>query len=187
MKVLVFRVWHISVPYHPEVLSTHQNHFCLLARRGDRGFQIDGRETRTETLQTWQARLRECHTCPICQHFPAWSYGNQGHRIPHAAPRRPPMCALCDDVPVIECNNDNEIKINDIMSISVIIQTWKHYLGPLPYIQLNPQTRPFIIASNHGLDSDAPEAIRSQRLAVAISPGFSGDIPILYPAPHCRI
>ena len=91
MKVLVFRVWHISVPYHPEVLRAHQNHLCLLARRGDRGFQIDGRETRTETLQTWQARLRECHTCPICQHFPAWFYGNQGHWIPHAAPRRPPV------------------------------------------------------------------------------------------------
>ena len=111
MNLLVFRVWHISVPYHPEVLRSHQNYFCPLARRGDRGFEIDGRETRTETLQTWQARLRECHTCPICQHFPAWFCGNQGHRIPHAGPRRPPMCALCDDVPVVECNNEyNENK-----------------------------------------------------------------------------
>ena len=107
--ILACRVWHIHVPYHLEVLHAHQNHFCLRVRRGDRGFQIDERETRTETLQTCQAEQRECHTCPTCQHFPAWFCGNQGHRIPHAGPRRPPMCAQCDDVPVIECNNQYNV------------------------------------------------------------------------------
>ncbi len=57
------------VPYHPEVLRAHQNHFCLRVRREDRGFQIDERETRTETLQTYQAEQRECHMCPTCQHI----------------------------------------------------------------------------------------------------------------------
>ena len=97
------RVWHIHVPYHPEVLRAHRNHFCLRVRRGDRGFQIDERETRTETSRTCQAEQREFHTCPSCQRFPAWFCGNQGHRIPHAGPLRPPTCARCDDVPDVYC------------------------------------------------------------------------------------
>ncbi len=116
--IFVLRVWDIHVPYHPVVLRAHQNHFCLRVRRRDRGFQIDERETRTETLQTCQAEQRECHTSPTCQHFPAWFCGNQGHRIPHAGPRRPPICARCDDVPVVQWKI---MKLMYIMNILRII------------------------------------------------------------------
>ena len=56
---------------HLIIQRAHRNHFCLRVRRGDRGFQIDEREIRTETLQTCQAEQREFHTSPTCQHFPA--------------------------------------------------------------------------------------------------------------------
>ncbi len=123
--ILVLRVWHIHVPYHPVVLRAHQNHFYLRVRRGDRGFQIDEIETRPETLQTCPAEQRECHTSPTCQHF-AWFYGNQGHRIPHAGPRRPPMCARCDDVPVVEWKI---MKIMYKMNITYIMNMARWHIG----------------------------------------------------------
>ena len=116
IDIFVFRVWHIHVPYHHWVPHAHRNHFCLRARRGDRGFQIDDRETRTETSQTCLAEQREFHTCPTCQHFRAGFCGNQEHRIPHAGPRRPPTCARCDDVPSMHGHNkynaNNSYNIN---------------------------------------------------------------------------
>jgi hypothetical protein len=36
----VFRAWQIYVSYHPEVLSAHQNHFCLLIRENIRSAQL---------------------------------------------------------------------------------------------------------------------------------------------------
>ncbi len=60
----------------------------------------------------------------------------------------------------------------------------KYYLGPLPNIQPNPETRPFFVASNHRLNSVVPKAISSQCLAVAVRPVFCGGISILYLAPH---
>ena len=119
------RAWHMYVPYHPEVLRAHQNHSCLLVRREGRGFQIDEHETQTETLQTCQAEQRECHKCPTCQHFHAWFCGNQGHRSPHAGPRRPPMCARCDDVPVMESRFMSIMCIIDIICI-MKLNTYKY-------------------------------------------------------------
>jgi hypothetical protein len=58
IDILAFRVCHTEVPYHPEELRAHQTDFCLRVRTGDRGFQIDDRETRTETSQTCRAEQR---------------------------------------------------------------------------------------------------------------------------------
>ena len=55
--------------------------------------------------------------------------------------------------------------------------------APIYSIQ-SPYTAPHHRRQSYGFHSAAPEAIRSQGLAVAISPVFSGGIPILYPAPH---
>ncbi len=66
-------------------------------------------------LANLSGRTERIHTCPTCQIFPAWFCGNQGHRTPHAGPRRPPTCARCDDVPVVECNNKyNVINQNNV-------------------------------------------------------------------------
>jgi hypothetical protein len=54
----------------------------------------------------------------------------------------------------------------------------------LPYIQFNSHARPIIIASNVGFDSGVPKAIRSHRSAIAVRPGLSSGLSILYPALH---
>ena len=97
------------VPYHQEVLRAHQSHFCLWVIVEDRGFQSDVSDIQTETEQICQAEQREWGNCPTCQRSPDGFCGNPGHRIPHVGPRRPPMCARCDDVPVMPLNNQYNV------------------------------------------------------------------------------
>ncbi len=110
--ILVQGVWHIHVPYHPVVLRAHQNHFCLLVRRGDWSFQINERETRTETLQTCQAEQRECHTSPTCQQLHRRNCSDHNHH--HHQEQLPFQY-------VIKCNNwYNSYNTYN----SVIIEKW---------------------------------------------------------------
>ncbi len=53
------------VPYHQEVLSAHQSHFCLrtIASAEDQGFQSDVSDIQIETEQICQAELREWGNC----------------------------------------------------------------------------------------------------------------------------
>ena len=67
------------------------------------------------------------------------------------------------------------------MSINIQVFT---YLHSLPYIQFNSHARPFIIACNVGFDSCFPKAIRSQCYAIAVLPGLSRGLTVIYPALH---
>jgi hypothetical protein len=54
----------------------------------------------------------------------------------------------------------------------------------LPYIQLNSHARPSIIARDVGFDSGVPKAIRGHCSAIAVLPGLSRGLTILYQALH---
>ena len=59
------------VPYHQEVLSAHQSHFCLRAIAEDRGFQSDVSDIQTETEQIYQAAY---HRIPPAQNEPVVTF-----------------------------------------------------------------------------------------------------------------
>ncbi len=56
--------------------------------------------------------------------------------------------------------------------------------APIYSIQFPLHARPFIIASNVGFDSGVLKVIRSHRSAIAVLPGLSSGLTILYAVLH---
>ena len=154
------------------MLRAHQSHFCLRVIAEDPGFQSDVSDIQTETEQICQAELREWGNRPTCQRFPEGSCGNPGCQTPRAALRLPPTCAhmttnLGKEMNYNVKNTDNVFNMHNVDKHKNV---YSPSSAPIYSIQSPCKAlhRPRL-ASNFGIDSGVPKAIRSQRLSRTIS------------------